>query len=126
MSESDDRKARGRQAREQVLGATQVAANPPREDDFSAPFSDLLLEYCWGTVWADETLPKHTRSLINIAILAAMNRQPQFRTHVKAARNNGCTLEEIQAVLIQVSVYAGIPAGAEAFRQARAALELEA
>lgn len=116
---------RGRQAREQVLGAQQVAANPAREDDFSKPFSDLLLEFCWGTVWADDALPKRTRSLINIAVLAAMNRQPQLRTHLKAAVNNGCTLEEIQAVLIQVSVYCGIPAGAEAFRQARETLDLD-
>ena len=121
----EERKERGRQAREQVLGAEQVAANPPREDAFNKPFSDLLLEYCWGTVWADDALPKRTRSLINIAILAAMNRQPQFRTHLKAAVNNGCTLEEIQAALIQVSVYCGIPAGSEAFRQARETLELE-
>ncbi len=70
-----------------------------------------------GDVWADDALPKRTRSLINLAILAAMNRQPQFRTHLKGAFNNGCTLEEIQAVLIQVSVYCGIPAGSEAFRQ---------
>lgn len=122
----EDRRERGRLAREQVLGAEQVAANPPREDDFNKPFSDLLLEYCWGTVWADDALPKRTRSLINIAVLAAMNRQPQFRTHLKAALNNGCTLEEIQAVLIQVSVYCGIPAGSEAFRQARETLGLEA
>ncbi len=122
----EDRYERGRRARAEVLGEAQVAANPPREDGFSKPFSDLLLEYCWGTVWADDALPRRTRSLINIAILAAMNRQPQFRTHVKAAINNGCTLEEIQAVLIQVSVYCGIPTGSEAFRQAREALELEA
>lgn len=121
----EDRRERGRRARTEVLGAEQVAANPPREDDFSKPFSDLLLEYCWGTVWADDALPRRTRSLINVAVLAAMNRQPQFRTHVKAAVNNGCTLEEIQAALIQVSVYAGIPAGSEAFRQAREALGLE-
>ena len=121
----EDRRERGRRARAEVLGAEQVAANPPREDEFSAPFSDLLLEYCWGTVWDDDTLPRKTRSLINIAVLAALNRQPQFRTHVKAAVNNGCSLEEIRAALIQVSVYGGIPAGSEAFRQAREALDLD-
>lgn len=122
----DERYDRGLRARSEVLGEEHVAANPPRSEGFTAPFSDLLMEYCWGTVWADETLPRHTRSLINIALLAAMNRQPQFRTHVKAARNNGCTVEEIQAVLIQVAVYCGIPAGSEAFRQAQDALGLEA
>ncbi len=119
MSELRDK---GIEMRKKVLGEDGFAANPPREDQFTAPFSDLLLEYCWGAVWGDDSLDHHTRSLINVALLAAMNRPSQFRTHLKGALNNGCTQQEIAAVLRQVGVYAGVPAAAEAFRLAREVL----
>lgn len=112
----------GVEMRTKVLGEDGFAANPPREDQFTAPFSKLLLEYCWGSIWGDDTIDHRTRSLINVALLAALNRPGQFKTHLKGALNNGCTQAEISAVLQQVAVYAGIPAGAEAFRLAREVL----
>lgn len=113
---------KGIEVRTKVLGESGFAANPPAEDEFSAPFANLLLEYCWGTIWADDTLDHKTRALINVALLASMNRASQFRTHLKGALNSGCTQAEISAVLQQVAVYAGVPAGAEAFRIAREVL----
>ena len=119
----NDRYERGIDARRAVLGEEAFDRNPPRQDDFSGPFSDLLVEHCWGTLWAnDEDLSRRTRSLITIGILASAGRLPQLRTHLQGAVNNGCTLTEIREALLHVAVYAGVPAAAEAFRQAREVL----
>ena len=86
------------------------------------PLRRLTDEYCFGEVWADDALPPNTRSLIVIGLLACMGRVNELRTHVRGAVNNGCSVEEIRAAMLQVAVYCGIPAGVEGTRTAEAAL----
>lgn len=110
---------KGRRIREQVLGADYVRA--AAADDFTRPLQDLVTEYCWGAVWGRDGLPPKIRSMLTLAMLAALNRPHELRTHVKAALNNGVTREEIREVLLQVAVYAGVPAAVDSFRIAREA-----
>jgi 4-carboxymuconolactone decarboxylase len=110
---------KGLAARREVLGAEYVERQLATADDFNQPLQDLLTEYCWGGVWGRPQLPRKTRSLLNLAMLSALNRPVEFKTHVKGALKNGCSKEEIREVLLQVAVYCGAPAGVEAFRLAR-------
>jgi len=114
-----DRYDKGLATRRAVLGEEHVAKALANVDDFSRPMAELGIEYCWGAVWAREGLPRQTRSLINITMLAALNRAHEFKLHVRGALRNGCTKEEIQEALLHVAIYCGIPAGSEAFRLAR-------
>lgn len=115
--------ARGLQIRREVMGEAFVQRAMSHVDDFSAPLQELVNAHAWGTVWARPGLERKTRSLINLAMLAALNRMQEFKGHVRGALNNGCTVEEIREVLLQVTVYAGMPAGVEAFRNAKEVLE---
>jgi 4-carboxymuconolactone decarboxylase len=110
---------KGLAVRREVLGAEYVERQLASADDFNQPLQDLLTEYCWGGVWSRPQLPRKTRSLLNLAMLSALNRPIEFKTHVKGALKNGCSKEEIREVLLQVAVYCGAPAGVEAFRLAR-------
>jgi 4-carboxymuconolactone decarboxylase len=97
-------------------------------DDFTRDFQNIVSEYCWGAAWGREALTRRDRSLLNLAMLGALNRGHEFKLHLRGALRNGCTREEIQDTLIQLAIYAGIPAGVEAFRLARevfAAVEAE-
>jgi 4-carboxymuconolactone decarboxylase len=109
----------GEAVRRQVLGDDYVDRALNNADDFSRPFQDILNEYCWGTAWTDESLDLKQRSLLNLGMLAALNRMHEFGIHFRGAIRNGLTEEELRAVLIQIAVYCGIPAGVEAFRVAR-------
>ena len=109
--------------RREVLGAQYVDAQLKAADDFSRPFQEFITEYCWGAVWGRAGLPKQTRSIINLAMLTALNRQNELRIHVKGALGNGVTKDEIMEVLIQTAVYCGVPAAVEAFRTAREAFK---
>lgn len=109
---------RGREIRTAVLGKAHVAN---AGDDFSEPFSDLVTEYCWGAVWGRDGLSRKTRSMLNLAMIAVLNRPNELRTHVKGALTNGVTREEIREVFMQVAVYAGVPAAVDSFRIAREA-----
>jgi 4-carboxymuconolactone decarboxylase len=91
-------------------------------DEFSLPMQELSTEYCWGHVWSRPGLALRDRSLINIAMISALNRPHELKLHVKAALNNGVTREEIREVLLQVAVYCGVPAGIDSVRIAREAL----
>ncbi len=113
---------RGLAVRKDVLGADYVEKSLAQADDFSRPLQELVTEYCWGAVWTREGLPRKTRSLLNLAMLTALNRQHELKLHVMGALRNGCTQSEIQEVLLQATIYAGVPAGVEAFRTARAAI----
>lgn len=113
---------KGLAVRKEVLGAEYVARQLATADDFNKPLQDLLTEYCWGSVWGRPQLPRKTRSLINLAMLSALNRPIEFKTHVRGALKNGCTRDEIREVLLQVAIYCGAPAGVEAFRLAREVL----
>lgn len=113
---------RGLAARKAVLGNEYVEKSLAQADEFSKPLQELVTEYCWGAIWTREGLPRKTRSLLNLAMLTALNRQPELKIHVMGALRNGCTEAEVQEALLQATIYAGVPAGVEAFRTARAAL----
>jgi 4-carboxymuconolactone decarboxylase len=115
---ADDAFAKGLAIRKEVLGASHVERSLAAADDFSRPYQEMVTSWCWGEVWGREGLPRKTRSLLNLAMLAALNREEEFRLHVRAAFNNGVTKEEIREVLLQVMIYCGVPAANSAFRQA--------
>jgi 4-carboxymuconolactone decarboxylase len=110
---------RGLQIRREVVGAEYVDKSLAGADDFSRPFQDLVTEYCWGAGWGRDGLSRRDRSLINLAMIGTLNRAAEFKLHLKGALRNGCTKDEIRDTLIQLAIYAGIPAGVEAFRLAR-------
>ena len=112
----------GMAARRRVLGDDYVDRAMNTADTFNGDFQRLVTEYCWGEVWGRSALTDRQRSLNNVSILACLNRGHEFKLHVCAALHNGCTLEELCDTLIQVAVYAGVPAGVEAFRLAREVL----
>ena len=111
--------ARGLKNRKEVLGEAHVERSFVTADDFSRPYQDLITEYCWGAVWDRPGLSRKTRSLLNIAMLTALNREDEFRLHVRAAFRNGVTRDEIREVLLQTAIYCGVPAANSAFKQAR-------
>ena len=106
--------------RKAVLGEEYVNRNLATADAFNGPFQDILNEYCWGMVWSDGGLDLKQRSLLNLGMLAASNRMHEFGLHFRGAIRNGLTDKELQAALLQIAVYCGVPAGVEAFRVARA------
>ena len=108
-----------------MLGPEYVSSALDGADSFNREFQEMLTEYCWGGVWGRSVLSDKQRSLNNMCILSTMNRSHEFKTHFKAALGNGCTLDELRDTLIQVAVYAGVPAGVEAFRLAREVLDAE-
>nr|WP_090339228.1 carboxymuconolactone decarboxylase family protein [Mycolicibacterium malmesburyense] len=114
---------RGREIRTAVLGEAYVQKATDGADDFTGPFQDLVTEYCWGAVWGRDALPRKTRSMLNLAMLAVLNRPNELRTHVRGALTNGVSREEIREIFMQVAVYAGVPAAVDAFRTARAAFD---
>jgi 4-carboxymuconolactone decarboxylase len=109
----------GEAVRRKVLGDEYVDRAMNGADDFSAPFQDVLNEYCWGSAWTDEGLELKQRSLLNLGMLVALNRMHEFGIHVRGAIRNGLTEDELRAAIMQIAVYCGIPAGVEAFRVAR-------
>ncbi|WP_434734637.1 carboxymuconolactone decarboxylase family protein (plasmid) [Rhizobium sp. YTUHZ044] len=109
----------GEAVRRKVLGDDYVDRAINGADSFSAPFQDVLNEYCWGTAWTDGGLDLKQRSLLNLGMLAALNRMHEFGIHFRGAIRNGLTEDELRAALVQIAVYCGIPAGVEAFRVAR-------
>lgn len=119
---NDDLYERGLEIRKAVIGKEFVDKALAAADDFNMPMQRLTTEYCWGAVWGREGLPHKVRSMINLAMLSALNRPTEFKTHVGGALRNGVTKDEIREVLMQVAIYCGIPAGVEAFRLAREAI----
>lgn len=113
---------RGLAIRKSVLGAEFVERSFASADEFTRPMQDLVTEYCWGAIWGRDELSKKTRSILNIAMLACLNRPHELRLHVAGALRNGVTREEIREIFMQVAVYAGVPAGVDAFRVAREVL----
>ena len=113
----------GLQVRREVLGDAHVERSLAQVSDFSRPIQELVTEYCWGEVWSRDGLPRATRSLINIAMLTALNRSHELGVHVRGAINNGVTEQEIQEVLLQTAIYVGVPASLESFRIAEGVLK---
>jgi 4-carboxymuconolactone decarboxylase len=109
----------GMAIRRAVLGSAHVDRATARADALDAEFQDFLTRYAWGEVWARPGLPRHTRSLLTLALLVALNRPDEFRMHVRAALTNGVTRAEIAEVLLQTAVYCGLPAANAAFHLAK-------
>jgi 4-carboxymuconolactone decarboxylase len=109
---------RGLQTRREVLGAEYVDASLARADEFMMTFQRVTTELAWDYVWNRPGLDRRTRSLLNLAMLTALGKPAELKLHVKGALTNGVTVAEIKEVLLQASVYCGIPAGLEAFRAA--------
>ena len=105
--------------RKEVLGANYVEASLAKADDFNRDFQHMVTEHCWGGSWGRGVLTKQQRSILNLGMLAALNRQHEFKLHLLGALTNGVSLKEIREVLIQIAIYCVIPAGVEAFRIAR-------
>lgn len=114
---------KGLAVRREVLGAEYVDRALADADDFTRPMQEFVTEYCWGEVWTQPELPRRTRSLINIAMISALNRPHELKLHVRGALRNGCSKEEIRAVLLQVAIYCGVPAAIDGFRVAGAVLK---
>lgn len=112
---------RGLAIRKDVLGKEFVEKSFASADEFNLPMQELTTEYCWGYVWGREELPRKTRSMLNLAMIAALNRPHELKMHVKGALKNGVSKTEIREIFLQVAVYAGVPAGVDSFRIAREA-----
>jgi 4-carboxymuconolactone decarboxylase len=112
----------GLEARRRVLGDEYVDRAFGTADSFNFQFQQIVTEACWGEVWGRSALTDRQRSLNNLCILAALNRGHEFKVHFRGALRNGCSLDELRDTLVQISVYAGVPAGVEAFRLAREVL----
>ena len=109
----------GLKTRRAVLGAEYVDKSIAAQDDFNRPFQELLNTYCWNDIWNRPGLDHKTRSMLNLAMLTALNRGPELRLHINGALNNGLTKEDIREVFLQSAIYCGVPAAVEAFRIAR-------
>ncbi len=112
----------GLAVRRRVLGPAYVDAAMRGADAFTRPLQELVTEYCWGAVWTRPGLPRKTRSLLNLAMLTALNRSHEVRLHVRGALRNGCTHDEIMETLLQTAIYCGVPAAIDSFRIAREVL----
>lgn len=110
---------KGLAVRREVLGNEYVDRALAGADSFSGQLQEFVTEWCWGAVWTRPGLPRKTRSLLNLAMLTALNRPQEIKTHVRGALTNGVTRQEIAEVFLQAGVYAGVPAAVDAFRSAR-------
>lgn len=113
---------KGIRVRREVLGEAHVERSLKNADAFSKPIQDLVTAFAWGGVWARPGLPRQTRSMLNLAMLAALGKEDELGHHVRGALTNGVSKEEIAEVLVQVAIYAGFPAALSAFRVARSVI----
>ena len=109
---------KGLEIRKSVLGPEYVNNSIDNATDFNMPLQQLVTEYCWGDVWARPGLDKKTRSMLNLAMLTALNRPHELKLHLKGALTNGVTKEEISEILLQTAIYCGVPAAVDSFRTA--------
>lgn len=119
MSDHHELYGKGLQARREVLGDEYVDRALSSADEFTSALQDYVTEHCWGVAWTRPGLDRRTRSLVNLAMLASNGQSAEVAVHTRGAFRNGCTMEEVQEVFIQVAVYAGTPAAVEAFRAAQ-------
>ncbi|HET8832126.1 MAG TPA: 4-carboxymuconolactone decarboxylase [Casimicrobiaceae bacterium] len=116
--DEDQRYEKGLEVRKAVLGSAHVDRSLAKRNDFNTEFQALITRYAWGEIWTRPGLPRHTRSLLTIGLMVALNRSDEFKLHIRAAFNNGVTKDEIKEVLLQCAIYAGVPAANSAFHQA--------
>lgn len=121
----NERFEKGMKVKEEVLGKEIVENSLKNISEFNAPLHNLITEYCWGEIWAREGLDKKTRSLLNLAMLTALNRPNELKLHTKGALRNGCTKEEIREVFLQTMIYIGVPAAVDSFRIANEVINEE-
>lgn len=110
---------RGLKTRREVLGAEYVDAAVASADEFNRPMQELVTQYCWGDVWQRPGLDRRTRSLLNLAMLTALNRPHELKLHVRGAITNGVSKDEMREVFLQAAIYCGVPAAIDSFRVAR-------
>ncbi|MCW0400544.1 hypothetical protein NB688_003409 [Xanthomonas sacchari] len=111
----NERYAAGLQVRRAVLGNAHVDRSLAARTPFTEEFQEFITRTAWGTVWTREGLPRHTRSLLTLAMMVARGHDEEFKLHVRAARNNGVSADEIKEVLLQAAIYCGVPAANHAF-----------
>jgi 4-carboxymuconolactone decarboxylase len=116
---ADDRFEKGMAVRRSVLGLEHVARAEANKTEFDADFQRIITEGAWGTIWTRPGLDKKTRHILTIAMLAALGKHDELAMHIRATRNTGVTSDEVREVLLQVSVYAGVPAANSAFAIAK-------
>ena len=114
-----DRADTGMQMRRSVLGDAHVDRAQVATTDLDAEFQDLITRYAWGEIWTRPGLPRHTRSLLTIGLMVALNRGEELRMHLRAAANNGVSSDEIREVLMHCAIYCGVPAANAAFHAAK-------
>lgn len=122
LPKDEERRTRGTEVRREVLG-TAYADSPRAGDPFYQHFLDFTVDHCWGNVWLRPGLDRKTRSMLNIAMLAAMARWHELAVHTRGALNNGCSEQEIAEILLQAGVYAGVPIASEGFRTCMQVIE---
>jgi 4-carboxymuconolactone decarboxylase len=125
MSDDEALFNRGLPIRREVLGAEYVDASMAKADDFMMAFQRATTAWAWGWAWGRPGLDRKIRSMLNLAMLTALNRAPEIKLHIKGALNNGVTVEEIKEVLLHATAYCGIPAGLDAFKAAHEVLVKE-
>jgi 4-carboxymuconolactone decarboxylase len=114
-----DRYEDGMKVRRAVLGDAHVDRSIKNRTAFNEEFQELITRYAWGEIWTRPGLPRHTRSLLTLGLMIALNRGDEFRMHVRAAANNGVSRDEIKEVILQCAIYAGVPAANSAFHMAQ-------
>jgi len=118
---SNEKYEKGLQIRIQVLGEDYVKRSIENADEFTQPLQELVTEYCWGHVWGRDGLSRKERSMINLAMISALNRPHELKLHIRGALRNGLSREQIREILLQVGIYCGVPAAVDSFRLAREA-----
>lgn len=114
---------RGLEQRKATLGAEYVERSLGNATEFSTDFQRFITEYCWGAGWSDPTLPPKTRSMLNIVMIAALNRMHEWELHLRGALRNGVTQEELKALIVHLTIYCGVPVGVECHRIANRVFE---
>jgi 4-carboxymuconolactone decarboxylase len=109
----------GLKIRSEVLGKEYVENSMKSADEFNKPFQEFVTEYCWGAGWGRPGLSRQERSMLNLAMIAILNRNHELKLHIRGALTNGLSKDQIREIFMQVAIYAGVPAGVDAFRQAR-------
>lgn len=110
---------KGLKVRKEVLGEDYVNKSIAGADEFTRTMAEWSTAYCWGALWTRPGLDRRTRSIVNLSMIAALNRPHELKLHVKAAIKNGLTKDEIKEIFLQVAVYCGVPAGIDSFRIAK-------
>ena len=115
----------GLEKRKQTLGADYVSRTMDSADDFSKPFQEAMTAWCWGFGWGDEVIDAKTRSMMNLAMIGGLGKMHEWELHCRGALGNGCSVEEIRAIVHVIAIYCGVPQGMECMRSARKVLEQE-